>query len=193
MECWFQEGQAAWPAGVLAPQPGPAPQYAWSSPALPYPALRWDQPSMGRAWSYPWRCSLSLCYGMEVLRLAKFPEPQWGIQGRQGKEGKPTDHRRKPRQLSWHLGPGHPVQPQPVSHARRSAPPRNTLVHAGPSAWNALTLPLILQDSLKYHLLGEAFHDLHWGTHSVVLLEPRPLVTTLSIYLRSIETGSSLA
>lgn len=49
-------------------------------------------------------------YGMKVWGLTKFSEAKWEVQGRQRKEGKPTDHRRKPRELSWHLkGPGHLV------------------------------------------------------------------------------------
>lgn len=101
-ECWFQEGQAAWPTGELVPNPGPGPQCSCSSPALPSPPL---------CWRCPLPCSLSLCCGMEVWGLAKFSEAKWEVQGRQRKEGKPTDHRRKPRELSWPLGPGHPVQP----------------------------------------------------------------------------------
>lgn len=111
---WRGEGLVPGQAGglclrVLAPQPGLGPQRPWCVSCPPYP--RCSGPRRARAGLgtvfFP---AVSVLWnggaGADQVSKAKM-----GCWGRQGKEGKLTDHRRKPRWLCWPLGPGHPVPP----------------------------------------------------------------------------------
>lgn len=109
VKVWFQDRQAACASGSWHHSLGLGHSALGASPALPIrAALGLAVPGQGLELSFSLQ---SLCYGMEVLALSKFPKPRWGVWGRRGKEGKLTDHRRKPRWLCWPLGPRHPVPP----------------------------------------------------------------------------------
>lgn len=147
VKVWFQDRQAACASGCWHHSLGLGHSALGASPALPIrAALGLAVPGQGLELSFSLQ---SLCYGTEVLALTKFPKPRWGAGAGKGRRASSLTTGESPGGFAGPWVLGILSRPHAVSDTGHSALTKNTLVHAVPSAWNALALPFILQDSAQ--------------------------------------------